>query len=319
MSLYSLVRPLLFTIEPERAHNLGLWILDYGMRAKVASRPVTTSFGELGNPVGAPAGYDKTGNHVAALAKLGFGYIVAGTFTLQPYAGNPRPRVVRKVPEEAIVNSLGFPNPGIDAFTSNLSKAKAGVPVLASISGRTIPDILECYSRAQHHVAGIEVNISSPNTPDLRDLREPAAFSELAHQLAATKKKPTYLKIPPYLNEAQFAVVVDLVRLWEGLGFEGVTASNTLPRDEPLLAVGKGGYSGPLLLDHTLSAIKALRKIVSERFEINASGGITSASDVLRCIELGATTVQVFTALIYAGPGLIKSILVDLPAPTKGQ
>jgi len=312
MSLYSLVRPILFAVEPEKAHSLGLWFLEYGRRGKIPSRPIETAFGRLENPIGAPAGYDKTGGHLSALENLGFGYIVAGTFTLNPYPGNPRPRVVRRVSEEAIVNSLGFPNPGVGAFLANLSKAKVGVPVLASISGRTIPDVLECYSRVQPHVPGVEVNLSSPNTPDLRDLREPSAFSELAQGLAKLKKKPTYLKVPPHIDEPQFSAVLSMVKLWESLGFEGATASNTIPMEEPRLAIGRGGYSGPMLFDHTLAAVKALRSVVSKGFEINAVGGIRSASDVRRCLELGATTVQIFTALVYSGPGLIKKVLSDL-------
>jgi dihydroorotate dehydrogenase len=290
--------------------------MDYGWRTKVAPYPVKTAFGELSNPVGAPAGYDKTGKHLSALAKLGFGYVVAGTFTLEPRPGNPKPRVVRKIPEEAIVNSLGFPNPGIDAFIGNVSKRKPVVPILASISGSSVPDVVECYSRVQPHVEGVEVNLSSPNTPSLRDLRELPAFTELARKLSEAKKVPTYLKTPPYIDDGQFAGVLAQVRLWESLGFEGVTASNTLPVAEPLLAMGRGGYSGPSLLSHTLSAIRAIRGAVSPRFEINAVGGIGKASDVAACLALGATTVQIFTAVVYSGPGLVKRVLADLAAGT---
>jgi dihydroorotate dehydrogenase len=289
-----------------------LSLMRFSSRIRAEPVPVTTALGELVNPLGAPAGYDKTGSHLHNLSRLGFGYIVAGTFTLAPWPGNPRPRVARNKADKTLVNALGFPNPGIDAFIDNLtSRTPLDVPVVASISGRTMEDVLGCYSRVQQHVAGVELILSSPNTPDLRDLREPAAFAELAHALKDAKAKPTYLKTPPYADEAQFEGVMGLVKTWESLGFEGVTASNSMPVEDARMAVGRGGWSGPPLLDHTKKAVERIKKSVARSFEVNACGGISSPADAAALLELGATTIQVFTALVYQGPALVKSILAD--------
>jgi dihydroorotate dehydrogenase len=312
MDGYRIASPILFALNPERAHNLGLSLMRFASRITVDPMPVKTALGELANPLGMPAGYDKTGRHIHSLARLGFGYIVAGTFTLSPWPGNPKPRVARNKKERSLVNALGFPNPGIDEFILNLTSRKApAVPLVASISGKSLEDVLACYSKVQPHVAGVELNLSSPNTQKLRDLREAAAFAELTQALRDAKVKPTYLKTPPYMDEAQFDGVMTLVKKWESLGFEGVTASNSIPIEDSRMTVGAGGWSGPPLLAHTKAAVGRIRKSVDRLFEINACGGISSPADAAALLELGATTVQVFTALVYQGPALVKSILTD--------
>jgi len=312
MDAFKVVRPILFALPPERAHNVGLSLMRFASRIRAEPMPVTTALGELANPLGLPAGYDKTGGHLDNLARLGFGYLVAGTFTFSPWPGNPKPRVARNKDDNTLVNALGFPNPGIDSFMANLASRKPlDVPVVASISGKTMEDVLGCYSKVQKHVAGVEVNLSSPNTPDLRDLREPATFAELAQALRDAKAKPTYLKTPPYVEESQFDGVMGLVKRWESLGFEGVTASNSMPIEDARMAVGRGGWSGPPLLDHTKKAVERIRRSVGPSFEINACGGISSPADAAALLELGANTIQVFTALVYQGPALVKSLLTD--------
>ncbi|HUK75748.1 MAG TPA: hypothetical protein VLU99_08140 [Nitrososphaerales archaeon] len=312
MDAFKFVRPILFALPPERAHDVGLSLMRFASRIRTEPMPVKTALGELANPLGMPAGYDKTGSHLHSLARLGFGYVVAGTFTLGPWPGNPKPRVARNKDERTLVNALGFPNPGIDAFIANLaSHGPPDVPVVGSISGKTMEDVLGCYSKVQKRVAGVELNLSSPNTPDLRDLREPAAFAELSQALRDAKAKPTYLKTPPYAEEGQFDGVMRLVKRWEALGFEGVTASNSMPVEDARMAVGRGGWSGPPLLDHTKKAVERIRRSVDPAFEVNACGGISSAADAAALLELGANTVQVFTALVYQGPALVKSILSD--------
>jgi dihydroorotate dehydrogenase len=312
MDAYRVARPVLFALAPERAHDVGLSLMRFASRIRVEPMPVRTALGELANPLGAPAGYDKTGRHLHNLARLAFGYIVAGTFTLTPWPGNPKPRVARNKADKTLVNALGFPNPGIDAFIGNLaSRTALDTPVVASISGKTMEDVLGCYAKVQEHVAGVELNLSSPNTPDLRDLREPAAFAELAQALKDAKAKPTYLKTPPYAGDAQFEGVMELVKKWESLGFEGVTASNSMPVEDARMAVGRGGWSGPPLLDRTKKAVERIRRSVGPSFEVNACGGISSPEDAAALLELGATTIQVFTALVYQGPALVRSILTD--------
>ena len=284
------------------------------LASKVSYKPIPTqtALGELANPLGLAAGYDKTGRFLRSLSKLGFGYIVAGTFTRSPLGGNPKPRVARNKGEHTLVNALGFPNPGIDGFIANLtSSVQSKVPIVASISGSTVDDILYCYSKVQPHVSGVELNLSSPNTPALKDLREPPSFAELAEAMNPARKKPTYLKVPPYAEEGEFKDTLENVKTWASLGFTGVTASNSLRVSDARMAIGTGGFSGPPLLEHTKAALVKIRSSVTPPFEINACGGVSSPADALSLLEMGATTVQVFTALVYQGPSLMRRILND--------
>jgi dihydroorotate dehydrogenase len=281
-------------------------------RLDLPSLRVKTSFGELRNPIGLAAGFDKDGAHLSVLEKLGFGYIVAGTATKPPQPGNTKPRIARNPKEKTMMNSMGFPNVGVEAFIRNIQGQELGIPIVGSISGQTIPDVIDCYEKLQPYVAAVELNLSSPNTAKLRDLREPEPFREIATEMAARKRKPTYLKIPPYIDESQFAGVLELVKLWNKLGFEGVTACNSIPMNDQRLAVGAGGFSGPPLLPKTIQAVQAIRKTVSSDFEINAVGGISKAEDARHVLAEGATTLQIYTALVFEGPWMIREMLKEL-------
>jgi dihydroorotate dehydrogenase len=314
LSLYDLVNPILYRMDPERAHSIGVFFMRFLPEARVeaTSLRVKTSFGEIRNPVGLAAGFDKTGKHLSTLQKLGFGYLVAGTITQDEWPGHPKPRVVRNVSERTLVNCLGFPNPGADQFIENIRRQEVKIPIIASVSGRTESSILECYSKIQPHVSGIELNLSSPNTANLKDLREREPFDSLANNMLKLKKLPTFLKVPPFSEPAQTKRNLEMIKRWSDLGFEGVTASNALPVSDPRLSVGSGGYSGPPLFKYTLEAIKDIRRIVPSSFEINSVGGISSASEVKKVMSEGANTVQLMTSLVYGGPGLIKQILKQL-------
>lgn len=313
------MNPILYRMDPERAHSLGVFFMRFLPEKKMgdAFLRTKTSFGEIKNPLGLSAGFDKTGKHLETLQKLGFGYLVAGTITSDPWPGHPKPRIVRNVSERTLVNCLGFPNPGVEGFVSNIKRQKIKVPVIASISGRTEESIMDCYSRVQPHVSAIELNLSSPNTANLKDLREPGSFSSLSKKMADAKKLPTFLKVPPFSEAAQTNKNLDLIKRWSDLGFEGVTASNALPVTEARLSIGSGGYSGPPLFKLTLGAIREIRRIVPSGFEINSVGGISNAGDVEQLLNEGANTTQLMTALVYGGPGLIARILSELPKEAK--
>ncbi|MHB2036728.1 MAG: dihydroorotate dehydrogenase [Nitrososphaerales archaeon] len=311
MTLYDLATPLLYRMDPERAHSLGVFFMRF-LRDKNVDYPsvhVKTPFGEIRNPIGLAAGFDKTGKHLSTLQKLGFGYIVAGTITEDHWPGHPKPRIVRNVKEKTLVNGLGFPNPGADGFIENLKRQKLKIPIVASVSGKTESSILECYEKIQPHVAAIELNLSSPNTQNLKDLRELDSFRPLANKMGSIKKRPTFLKVPPFYDEAQSERNLEMIKSWSEFGFEGVTASNSMPVKEPRLSIGSGGFSGPPLFKYTLSAIREIRKIVPSGFEINSVGGISTSNDIMQAMEAGASTVQLMTSLVYGGPGLIKGLL----------
>jgi dihydroorotate dehydrogenase len=318
MRPYDLAKPILFRMDPEKAHSVGMFFLRFlgeqQQKNSDRSLSIKTSFGEIKNPFGLAAGLDKTGRYLSTLQKLGFGYLVGGTITLDPWPGNPKPRIVRNIKEKTLVNCLGFPNPGVQEFIANIKKKskEMKVPVIASISGRTESSIIECYEKVQPYVSGIELNLSSPNTKNLKDLREPDAFNSLVRTLSSSKSKPTFLKVPPFHDAEQIVKNLDTIKIWKSAGFEGVTASNTIPIEDPRLSIGSGGYSGPPLFDYTTKAIQEIRKVALNDFEINSVGGISKATDAKLALSQGATTVQLYTSLIYEGPGLIKRILNEL-------
>ena len=205
MTLYDIAAQLLYRMDPERAHSLGAFFMKFLRNLEIEddALKVKTAFGELRNPIGLSAGYDKTGAHLGTLQKLGFGYLVAGTITLDPFPGHPKPRIVRNVSEKTLLNCLGFPNPGADGFLKKLKGQKLKIPVITSISGKTEESILVCYEKIQPHVAAIELNLSSPNTQNLKDLREREALVSLSKRMLSVKVKPTYLKVPPFSDNSQ--------------------------------------------------------------------------------------------------------------------
>ena len=319
MSIYTnLVRPLLFMLPPEGAQKLA----EVALSAKPfwrALRPfiqlnderLHTDMGSipLPNPVGLAAGYDKDCVMVDALSNLGFGYIVAGTVVAEPREGNPRPRIVRNPSEGSLVNSLGFPSHGLEAASDRLKRsAGRGVPLLASISGLSVEEFSRCYQRLQPLAAGVELNISSPNTEGIRIFQEPHRLEELLSALKPLKEKPLFLKLPPYLDDTDRGRVLKLVDLCLQYAVEGVTAANTWPVEDERLAVGMGGLSGRPLFPHMLRMVREIRHHAGDGLIINACGGISSGEDALGALRAGASTVHLFTGFVYRGPGLMRQI-----------
>ncbi|MDA0988340.1 MAG: quinone-dependent dihydroorotate dehydrogenase [Chloroflexi bacterium] len=319
MSIYTnLIRPLLFTLPPERAQKLA----EVAFQAKplwktlrpffqVDDERLHTDVGgiHLPNPIGLAAGYDKDCRMIESLSNLGFGYIVAGTVVAEPRQGNPRPRIARNPSEHSLVNSLGFPSHGLKAAADRLKRnTSRGIPLLASISGLSIEDFSHCYQTLQPLASGVELNISSPNTEGIRMFQEPPQLEELLSALKPSKEKPLFLKLPPYFDEAQRSRILELVDMCLKYGVDGVTAANTRPVEDDRLAVGRGGLSGKPLYPHMLRIVREIRRHAGDKFIINACGGISSGEDALSALQAGANTVQLFTGFIYEGPGLMKRI-----------
>lgn len=260
-----------------------------------------TKLGALRSPIGLAAGYDKTGRYLDALAKLGFGYVVAGTFTLNRRIGHPRPRVAYRPKDLAVVNAMGMPNPGLREAMRWLKRPRSNCRLVISLTGSTLDEIAECYRLASTVADGIEVNISSPNFPSDGRLQERDFMSRLCGKLKPLRSKPTYLKIPPTKSEKEEELIVDLVSGWVDAGFEGVTAVNALPIEAPELAVGRGGLSGAPLRRYMKSTVELLRRELGGGFELNAVGGIMSGLDAAEALKAGATTVQIYTAILYRG------------------
>jgi dihydroorotate dehydrogenase len=326
MGLYrSLARPLLFALDPETAHRVAHGLLGLplpweriGGAVHDPGLNVVMSGIELANPIGLAAGFDKTGRHVDALGRLGFGYVVAGTFTRRPRRGNPRPRIVRSPGRLAIVNAMGLPNPGAEAAARILARRPRPTPRIASIADEEIADARETHRLLEPHVDAIELNVSCPNVSWGRDRDNEAHLAELLRALEE-RVTPLFVKLPPFSSDVERDVVLALARIAHEAGAEGLTCSNTRPVQEPRLASGSGGLSGPPLFETTLRNVSEVRRAVGDDLPIAASGGIFSSSDALACIEAGATTVQVYTALVYRGPQIVGELTRGIATELRGR
>ncbi len=316
----AILRPVLWSLPPERAHALGEWALRRKRlwkllaplhRTRDPALSTTLAGIPIANPLGVAAGSDKDCGYLDSLMGLGFGYVVGGTVTLHPRPGNPRPRLLRRPRQQALVNALGFPSLGIDVVEANLRRCSAR-PLVLSVSGLTVDEFRRCYQRAAPLAQAVELNVSSPNTAGLRVFHEPAAFRELLESVNLHRKTPLFVKIPPYSNSREQDAVLALVRIARELGVDGITAANTRPIEEPAVKMGRGGLSGKPLLPDTLRIVGDVRREAGDNMTINACGGISTAADVARALECGADTVQVYTALVYEGPSLARRINRDL-------
>ena len=320
-----LIRPLLFRMPPEAAQSAVekllkqtlLWrTLAPTLRVRNPLLEVNVAGMSLDNPVGLAAGYDKNCDVLPSLGALGFGYVVGGTITESPRPGNPRPRVLRRVKEEALVNALGFPSKGLEFAAMRMEQTRdsmGGVPAIVSVSGVTMDEILSCHRRLEPLANAIEVNISSPNTAGLRVFQEPDTLSDLLDRLNDGRRKPLFVKMPPYASNTDDSErVLGLARVCVERGVDGLTVSNTWPVEDTQLAMGRGGLSGRPVFPETLRMVSEVRAEVGVSMAINACGGISSGDDAWMAIQAGADTVQILTSLIYRGPGIVKRINTEL-------
>lgn len=316
----SLVRPPLFALPPEAAHRtahllLGLPLPWERFGATGASDPtlrVELAGIELANPVGLAAGFDKTGARLDALGRLGFGYVVGGTFTRGPRRGNARPRVVRYRDRASMVNAMGLPNPGAEAVALTLRKLRPTSPRVASIADQDLSDVLETHALLEPHVDAVELNVSCPNVSWGRDRDNEAHLATLLRELGSRRVTPIFVKLPPFRTEVEREVVLALAAIAQREGANALTCSNTLPVEELRLEAGSGGLSGRDLLDGTIANVRDVRRVTEGEIPISACGGITTAADALACVEAGATTVQIYTGLIFEGPRIVGDICSGL-------
>ena len=337
---YSLARPFLFKMDPEAAHELtieSLAKIQHSPLMCLASQPriddpVTLAGLQFPNRVGLAAGLDKNARCIDAWSALGFGFVEVGTVTPKGQPGNPRPRMFRIPEKEALINRLGFNNDGLDAFIANVRKSKlrqhpkAGAMLLGLNIGknaatpieRATDDYLVCLAGVYPHADYVTVNISSPNTKNLRALQSDEALDQLLGALAARRAelaqqhgayKPVFVKIAPDLDEAQVAVIADTLKRH---GMDGVVATNTTLSREAVKglkhAEEAGGLSGAPVLEASNAVIRQLRARLGRDYPIIGVGGILSGADALSKIEAGADVVQIYSGLIYRGPGLVTEV-----------
>ncbi len=321
-----LARPLLFRLPAEAAQKIAedallvtpAWkALPRASRADDRRLRSTWCGMEVRNPVGLAAGFDKDCRVLPSLATWGFGYLVAGTVTLDPRGGNPQPRLFRDPDEESLTNALGFPGRGLAAAARKLARVRGrtdGVPVAASISGTSIHEVIACQRMLEPLVDAVEVNISSPNTAGLRVFHEPAELAELLGGLNEGRAKPLAVKLPPYPagDGPGCESVLALARVCRDAGVDGLTAANSRPVADSRLAVGRGGLSGRPIYERMLDLVRDLRGELGTGIGINACGGIFTGSHAQDALDAGADTVQVYTGLVYRGPSAVRRIKAEV-------
>ncbi len=320
MSLYSLIRPLLFTLSPEKAHHFALKgsCLAMGGAYKNEALQQTLAGIEFANPVGLSAGFDKNAEAVNGLSKMGFGFLELGTVTPLSQTGNPQPRMFRLVEDEAVINRLGFNNKGLDVFCENFANAKRSLPLGANIGkNKDQQDAVADYVTGLEAVSPladyVTVNISSPNTKGLRDLQEQGALRELLTPLMERRTKPIFLKVAPDLEDGQIEHIAETVM---DLKVDGLIVSNTTLERAPSLQnihkVESGGLSGRPLFEKSTAVLKRFAQATNGEMLLIGVGGIAGGADAYAKIKAGASLVQLYSALVYQGPALISRINKEL-------
>jgi dihydroorotate dehydrogenase len=351
---YSLARTVLFAMDAETAHEHTLNLL-----AKAQNTPLQWAFAQervadpvqlagltFPNRVGLAAGLDKNARCIDAFAAMGFGFVEVGTVTPKGQPGNPKPRMFRLPKAHALINRLGFNNDGLDAFLSNVQKARfraQGAPMLLGLNigknavtpiERAVDDYLVCLDGVYPHADYVTVNISSPNTKNLRELQSDEALDALLRQLAerraelATKHRkqvPVFIKIAPDLDAAQIDVIANTLQRHcvqpgdtVATSSWGVIATNTTITRDAVdglpHALETGGLSGAPVLEKSNAVIRQLRERMGPNFPIIGVGGILSGDDAVSKCQAGADVIQIYTGLIYRGPALVHEAALALRA-----
>lgn len=332
MGLTDLGAALLRTLDPETAHNLSIRALQWTpLPSAPADDPVlaTTVAGlRLPNPVGLAAGLDKNGVALHGLARLGFGFVECGSVTPEAQPGNPKPRLFRLSEDRAIINRMGFNNAGLDAFADQLERRPRSAIVGANLGANK-----DTEDKAADYVAGlvrvkgladyVTVNVSSPNTPGLRALQGRAQLDDLLGRLAEARggdATPVFLKIAPDLEDGEMAMIVEAAidHRIDAL----IVSNTTLDRPASLRSAHRGesgGLSGAPLKSRASLALRAAAEASGGRLPLIAVGGIGSGAEAWERIRAGASAIQIYSALIYEGPGLVGRIKRDLAARARAE
>ncbi|MBX2895687.1 MAG: quinone-dependent dihydroorotate dehydrogenase [Cyclobacteriaceae bacterium] len=340
----SFLRPFLFLFAPESIHHFTFSFLSIagkipGVQAllklifevKHPQLSKTILGITFPNPVGLAAGFDKDARLIDALATFGFGFIEIGTLTPQPQPGNDKPRLFRLLKDKGLINRMGFNNGGVHAAVARLKSRKSKVIVGGNIgknkvtpNDKAFEDYNTCFETLYPYVDYFVLNVSSPNTPGLRELQEKEPLRKLLSDVIELSKskpkyKPVLLKIAPDLNEAQLNDVVEILKETKT---DGVIATNTTisragltTAESEVTAIGNGGLSGKPLTNRATEVISFLRKQLGPAYPIIGVGGIMNAHDAIEKLKAGADLVQIYTGFIYEGPGLVKQINKTLLTP----
>ncbi len=315
---------MLFRMDAEKAHNLALWAVSteiLKVQIPENKRLQTKAFGKkLLHPVGLAAGFDKNACAINGFAQLGFSFVEVGTVTPLAQEGNPKPRIFRLPHAQAIVNRLGFNNEGIENLMNNIEASLPLVPLGINIgknkntpNEKALNDYAKCLNKAKKIADYVVVNVSSPNTPGLRNLqdRSPLKYLLTALREIANNTK-LFVKIAPDLNDENLRAIVETTIECK---FDGIVATNTTiqrPDVEQTFEREAGGLSGAPLKELALQITRKTREISGNTLEIIGVGGIFTGKDVFERLKAGANVCQIYTALIYRGPFALKTILQEL-------
>jgi dihydroorotate dehydrogenase len=323
VSLYRLARPFLFALDPETAHRLSLRLSGLLSYPAVPSAPVSAMGLTFPNPVGLAAGLDKDAAHIDALARMGFGFIEVGTVTPRPQPGNPKPRLFRLIQKNALINRFGFNNVGVDEFLRNVAGAKwkgvLGINLGKNAdtpAERAADDYAIGFDKVYASASYVTINISSPNTKNLRDLQQDQALDGLLSKISSMraqladrhgKRVPLALKIAPDLDDRQVQAIADAVRRHR---FDALIATNTSTGREGVEglphAAEAGGLSGAPITLRSTSVLQKFKAALGNEVALIGAGGILSGADAEAKRAAGATLVQLYTGLIYRGPDLVS-------------
>jgi len=332
-----LLKPLLFKLDPEKAHNFTVALLKFVFMLPFARSIFYASYNinhpklerevfglKFKNPVGLAAGFDKDAKLINQLAFAGFGFIEVGTVTPLPQPGNPKPRLFRLPKDQGLINRMGFNNGGVEKMQKRLESRYASVIIGGNIgknkvtpNEQAVEDYVKCFEALYFDVDYFTVNVSSPNTPNLRALQDKEPLKRILNRLVDINKskpklKPILLKIAPDLTEDQLDDIIEIVR---ETGIDGVIATNTtISREgletpmEEINRIGAGGLSGKPVRSRSTEVIRYLSEKSNGAFPIIGVGGIHSAEDAIEKLDAGASLVQIYTGYIYEGPKLVSEI-----------
>ncbi|BAX82066.1 quinone-dependent dihydroorotate dehydrogenase [Labilibaculum antarcticum] len=342
MSLYRLfIRPLLIQFDPEGIHRFTFTCFKLSQKSKFIRSLVSAQFSikdaslerelfglKFPNPVGLAAGLDKNAEAFDFLGSMGFGFIEIGTLTPKGQSGNPKPRLFRFVDDKALVNRMGFNNEGVEEAVKRLRKKRTNVIIGGNIGkNKNTPneeatdDYLKCFAALYPYVDYFVVNVSSPNTPNLRELQGKEPLMKLLNEImdlnrSKSKCKPVLLKIAPDVNESQLDDIIEVVK---ETAIDGIVATNTTISREGLSyseseikKIGAGGLSGQPLRERSSQVIRYIHEKSGGKIPIIGVGGIMTKEDALEKLDAGASLVQIYSGFIYEGPALVKAINKEL-------
>jgi len=339
--LYQFIKPFLFLLSAEKAHYITLqlfeWSLKFPFLKDIVLKDIAIKnegfeieqFGiRFKNPIGLAAGFDKNANYLHLMDKLGFGFIEVGTVTPKPQIGNAKPRLFRLVKDKALINRMGFNNEGLDVMVERLKKINLDIVIGGNLgknkitpNDEAVEDYKKGFAALYPYVDYFVINVSSPNTPGLRDLQDKEPLTKIINALADLNNakaypKPILLKIAPDLSNDQLEDIIDIVNDCDLSGL--ITTNTTISREglttdkTKIEKIGNGGLSGAPVFTKSNEVLKYLKLNLPSEFPIVGVGGITDAESALKKMDLGSSLIQIYSGLVFYGPTLVKDILAAL-------